>query len=58
MAELNEIEKNRLLQVLSKDPSAITESDKIYLRARRQYIGKRSQARFAFVFEEEKKKKK
>lgn len=50
--ELNEREKQKLLRVLSKDPSAITEADKTYLRARRQYVGKRSQKKFAFVFED------
>lgn len=55
MAQLNEREKQKLLTILDKDPSAITPADAEYLRARESYVGKRSQQKFASVFAKQKK---
>lgn len=49
---INHAAEERLNTILQKDLNDLTESDKAFLRARRSYIGKRSQDRLKHVFNE------
>ena len=40
---------DKLNEIRNKDMSALTESDKVFLRARVSYLGKRTQAKYAEV---------
>jgi hypothetical protein len=40
----------KLEEILKKDPSSITEADKIYLLARRSYVGRNSRKKFSAIF--------
>jgi hypothetical protein len=55
---LNQIEKNKLNEVLSKDPSALTESERGFLRARKGYLNEFRIKKYKAILEVKPAKKK
>jgi len=49
---INERAEERLRMILEKDLNDLTETDKAFLRARRGYIGKRSQERLKHILKD------
>src|SRR5438270_13905518 len=47
----------KLKEIIEKDISALTEDDKAFLKARKSYLGKSAQAKFAQVLSEKSKEK-
>lgn len=49
---MNPEAQKELDRILAKEPRTLTEEEKAFLRARREYVGKTSRSKFADVFKE------